>query len=373
MLDGYRLMIPGPIQVTSEILAELSRPIVPHYGEEWTAFYNETLGLLKRVFRTEGEIFAIPGSGSAALDAAIGSSLGPSDRLLVLSNGFFGDRISEIAQSYQPGACVVRLPVDRPIGHQDLADALDAEQDITAVMVVHSESSSGLLNPVRELAQICRERGLLFLVDAVSSLGGIELEMDAWGIDLCISASQKCLGGPPGLGLVAVGPRGWARIRDKATPGWYLNLHTWHKYAEMWSDWHPYPITMAVPILRALRAGLEDVLREGLEARARRHRDMAVWVRGQLESRGYRPVFSPDVATPTVLAFYPPDGLAAAEIVEALRARYRVLVGGGMGDFKGKAFRIGNMGRQATLAEMKPLVEALGELATEGKERIADG
>ena len=363
MLDGYRLMIPGPTQVSADVLCEMAKPIVPHYGPDWTAFYKETMLLLGGVFGTEGKVFAVPGSGSAGLDAAFSSSADETDRWLVLSNGLFGERLAAIARSYRPDAVVVNVPLTEQVTVECLRNALSEHPDTTAVAVVHSESSSGLLNPVRELAQVCRERDLLFLVDGISSVGGIDLPMDEWGVDICITASQKCLECPPGLALVAVSSRGWERIQHKVTPGWYLNLHVWEEYAEKWSDWHPYPITMAVPVFRAMRRALEIILDEGLEARIRRHRESALWVREQLAGLGYRAVFDASIASPTVLAFFAPDGLDSADVVRRMRSDHRILIANGMGEFRGKALRIGNMGPQAAREQMKPVIQALAAIA----------
>ena len=358
-LTECRLMIPGPIELAPEVLAEMARPLVPHYGAEWTAFYNETVEGLRTIFRTSGDVFLIPGSGSAGLDAAIGSVLGPQDRMLVLSNGFFGERIGDIARRYRKNTRILSLPEDRPVTARTLQESLAADPEITVVGVVHSESSSGLLNPVRDLAAVCRRMGRLMLVDAVSSLGGIELDMDEWGIDLCVSASQKCLEGPPGLGIVAVGERAWKEMRGKETPGWYLNLKVWKEFAEKWALWHPFPVTMAVPAVRALRAGIARILEEGIESRFRRHRAMASYARGQLQALGFVPVFDEAVASPTVLSFYGRDDLAADTVVDRLEHEYRIRVGGGMGCFSGKAFRIGNMGPQADRAKLDVLILAL--------------
>ena len=230
-MDGYDLLIPGPVTLDPSVLAEMARPIVPHYGPDWTKYYGETMDHLRSVFQTTGPVFAIPGSGSAGLEAAIASSIGTTDRLLVLSNGFFGERIAEIAESLHPDTAVHRVSVDRPLSSADLEAALAEFSGITALIVVHSESSSGLLNPLAPLADICRSRGLLLMVDSISSLGGIELDMTRMGIDICISASQKCLEGPPGLALIAVSPSAWDRIKTHRTRGWYLSLQCWERYA----------------------------------------------------------------------------------------------------------------------------------------------
>ncbi len=372
-LDGYRLMIPGPIQLAPEVLAELSRPIVPHYGREWTDFYNETLELLRLVYRTTGPIFAIPGSGSAGLEAAIGSSVGVDERMLVVSNGFFGERITAIAESQHEKTEVLRLPTDRPIDPAAVQEALSGGEPFDAVAVVHSESSSGLLNPIRDIGPLCREYGALCLVDAISSLGGIELEMDAWQVDVCVCASQKCLEGPPGLGLVAVGERAWEQIAGKQTRGWYLNLHVWDDFADRWADWHPYPITMAVPVFRALRTGVERILAEGLEARVERHRAMASTVRAQLGELGFLPVFSEADASPTVLALLGSADVPADDVVDRLRSDHRILIARGIGEYRGRAFRIGNMGSQAREEEMGPLIESIRAIVNAETGKGRDG
>ena len=358
-MDNERLMIPGPIQLAPEVLAEMSKPMTPHYGAEWTAFYNETVALAKQIYGTDGDVFLMPGSGSAGLDAAIGSSLGENGKMLVLSNGFFGERMGDIALRYKKNTVVVNLPASQPLSPEILREALDTDSDITMVGVVHSESSSGLLNPIRELADVCREYDCLFFVDAISSLGGIELQMDAWNIDLCVSASQKCLEGPPGLGLVALSTRAWQRIKNFETPGWYLNLHVWKDFADKWGDWHPYPATMAVPALRGLRCGMERVLSEGLAKRFARHLNSAHRLREELESLGFLPVFPESVSSPTVVAVHGRSDLDAKTVAERLRAEHSILIGGGMGEFTGKAFRIGNMGLQAMPDQIEPLLEAL--------------
>lgn len=363
MIDGYRLMIPGPIQLSENVLREMARPMVPHYGEAWTVYYNETMNLLKTIFGTTGSLFAIPGSGSAGLDAAISSSTGPGERWLVLANGFFGERVASIACSYNEETAVLRLPIDEPIDIERVAEELERIDDVIGVVVVHSESSSGLLNPVEKIGKLCREKDLLCFVDAISSLGGIDVRMDEWHVDLCVSASQKCLEGPPGLGLVAVGERGWSRIASKRSPGWYLNLHVWKEYESAWADWHPYPITMPVPALRGLRCGLEAILGEGLETRFARHAEMARYLRSAMSELGFCPVFSEETASPTVVALQGSEAIPATVVTMRLRNEHRILVGGGMGAFKGTAFRVGNMGPQATREQMDAVIRAMSAMA----------
>ncbi len=361
-MDGYQLMIPGPIQLSPEVLEEMARPMVPHYGTEWTSFYNETVDRLRAIFQTSGDVFLIPGSGSAALEAVISSCLGTDDRVMILSNGWFGERLEAIANSHSANVLVKKSPIFVPLQATDLDEALGAAKNVRLVAVVHSESSSGLLNPVRELAEVCRKHDVLFMVDAISSIGGIELAMDDWGVDLCVGASQKCLEGPPGLGLVAMSERAWAVIDQTKSRGWYLNLHVWKEFAEQWSDWHPYPITMAVPAVRGLRRGVEAIFEEGLQKRFERHRAMAGHIRERLSTLGFAPVFDEASASPTVVAMQGQPECSANEVVERLKREHRILIAKGMGSFAGKAFRIGNMGPQATHEQIDVLVNGITSL-----------
>jgi alanine-glyoxylate transaminase/serine-glyoxylate transaminase/serine-pyruvate transaminase len=370
---NYHLMIPGPVELEPEILTEMGAQIVAHYGKEWTDYYNETLGLLKQVFQTNGDIFTIPGSGSAGLDAAIGSTVGNDDKILVLSNGFFGDRLADIAQSYSSKVVIQRSNPTIPIDPDRLLATLQKDRSIKAVAAVHCETSSGLLNPVKELARVCQKEGVIFIVDAISSLGGTELQMDEWGIGICVSASQKCLEGPPGLALVAVGKAAWPLIEQKNTPGWYLNLRVWKDFAQRWSDWHPYPITMAVPALRGLRKGLERILGEGLKQRFERHRRVANLVRIGLANLGFELLIPADATSPTVTAAKGNEILSADAIVSKLKERYKIQIAGGIGEFKGQIFRIGHMGPQAQEEKIIPLLYAIESLLRDSGLAIEEG
>ncbi|NIA12232.1 MAG: aminotransferase class V-fold PLP-dependent enzyme, partial [Nitrospiraceae bacterium] len=211
MKQRLRLMIPGPIELDPEVLAVMAEPLVAHYGEEWTAFYKETTRLLQQIFQTAGDIFLFPGSGSAGLDAALGSTLFPDGRVLIPQNGFFGERLEEIARSYTPNVHTLKFPIGRAVDPETVEKTL-RDGNFDAVACVHCETSTGVLNPIQELAAMCRSHGIHFIVDAVSSLAVEPLEMDTWGIDICVSASQKGLEAPPGLGVIAVGKRAWDRI-----------------------------------------------------------------------------------------------------------------------------------------------------------------
>ena len=331
-------MIPGPVEVAPEVLAEMAQPLVAHYGEEWTAFYKETVDLLRNVFRTKGDVFLLVGSGSAGLDAALGSTVAPDRRVLIPQNGFFGERLEEIARTYTPYVTTLKFPLGQTYDLEQIEEALRrGKYDVLAA--VHCETSTGVLNPIKELAELCSRYGVLLIVDAISSLAIEPFEMDAWGIGICVSASQKGLESPPGLAVVAVAPQAWELIEQVDGPGWYLNLRVWREYTEKWGHWHPHPITQAVNNVRALRVGAERILAEGLEARFQRHREVTAYLRQGLRDLGLVPFVADEVASHGVTSVIGPER-QVEELLTCLRDCHGLLLAGTLGELQGKVFRI---------------------------------
>jgi len=356
-MKRLRLMIPGPIELDPEVLAVMAEPLGAHYGEEWTAFYKETTRLLQKIFQTEGDIFLLPGSGSAGLDAALGSTLFPDGKVLIPQNGFFGERLEEIARGYTANVHTIKSPLGRAIDFETVEKML-RDENFDAVACVHCETSTGVLNPIQELAGLCRSHGVLFMVDAVSSLAVEPLEMDAWGIDICVSASQKGLEAPPGLGVIAVGDRAWNRIRQVKGLGWYLNLRVWKEYAKKWGDWHPHPVTQAVNNIKALRVGVERILKEGLDKRFERHHKITQELRRGLREIGFKPYVPDEIASHGVTSILSPKG-KVEELLAYVRDQERILLAGSLGLLKGKVFRIGHMGPGASEEAVRSVLSAL--------------
>jgi alanine-glyoxylate transaminase/serine-glyoxylate transaminase/serine-pyruvate transaminase len=357
----YRLLIPGPVELTSEVLGEMASPVVPHYGPEWTEVYQETVAGVCHIFGTKGTAYLIPGSGSAALDAAVGSFFEPGDRVIVASNGFFGKRLIEMAANR--GLDVITLEVDfnRPILPEDIKNAFAKHQGIAGLLMVHSETSNGIINPVNSIAAVAKEQGVLFVVDAVSSAGGVEFAMDRWGIDVAVTASQKAIGAPAGLGIVAVSEAARQRLQQesKHPNGWYLNLRIWEHFADIWSDWHPFPVTLPTSNVLALKRAVAQVLEEGLPQRAERHLRVAEFFRNGVKELGFSLVAPEEYASPTVTAI-----LARSESVQIrsyLKEKWDMLVAGGMGHTKEDIFRIGHMAASANEAHVRPVLSALAE------------
>ena len=357
-----RLMVPGPVTVEDDVLHEMGSPVQVHYGPEWTAIYKETTALLQQVFQTRADVHILVGSGSAGLDAAVGSMTAPGDTVLIGCNGFFGQRLVAIGQDYGLNVVPVEAPFGRPLEPSAFDRALAQHRDAAAVVVVHLETSTTVLNPVQEIAAVAHDYEVPVLVDAVSSLGGVPLAMDDWGIDICMTASQKCLGAPPGLAPVAVSPRAWAIMdrKPQRSHGWYLNLQTWRHYATEWNDWHPYPVTMATNNVLALRAGLQSLVADGLDRRFQRYRDLARRLRDGLRRLGLELFTAEDQTAPILTGVRSPDGIPSSQIVNYLYEEHDIKISGGIGDeLKDKIFRIGHMGAAITEADIDAVLEGL--------------
>lgn len=366
-LPRCKLMIPGPVEVDGSVLEAMGGPVPAHYGPEWTALYKDVTSRLQQVFRTAGDIFLLVASGSGGLEAAIGSLFAPGEKVLVGVNGFFGERMAGITRSRGLDAVVVEAPWGEPIRPEAVRAALVRNNGVAGLVVTHHESSTGVLNPVRELAATAAAAGLPVVVDAVSTLGGEELAMDEWAIDVCVTASQKCLEAPPGLAPVAVSQRAWEIMDRKGDfpAGWYLNLRVWRRFAEEWGDWHPFPITMATNNVLGLRAALDILLAEGLESRLERYRRLSGYLRDGLKDMGFSLFVEGPFASSTLTAVRRTFEIDVADLIGSLLRERGIRIAGGLGPTKGEIFRIGHMGRAATLENAALLLETLRDYVHE--------
>ena len=342
-------MIPGPVSVSENVLSALGHPVPAHYGDEWVDLYRRLTAQLAQVFRTEGDVVLLFGPGTAGLEACLASCLGPGDEVLVVVNGMFGERLAEVAAALGLGVHPVTAGDREPPRAEHVARAVEQHPGVRALAVVHHETSLGLLNPVAELCGEASRRGLLTVVDAVASLGGVPLEVDAWDIDLCVGVGNKCLGGPVGVAPIAVGPHAWEAVDDgrRKIAGWYLNLATWRRYGEMWGSWHPSPTTMPTNVMVALAAALDEVLTRGLEAHRARLAEAAARVREGLAELGFELVIPAASASPVTTAVWGLPGMDVHDYLDWMRRERGLRLGGGLGELSGRAFRVGHMGRAA--------------------------
>lgn len=362
--SNMKLMIPGPVEVDAEVLAAMSQPVEPHYGDIWVAKLAKTIGILRKVFGVEQagyDVYLMAGSGTCAIDACMGSSLLAGEKILIGNNGFFGERLAAIARDNGLEVVEVQGEWGQQLDPQDFRNALAEHADARAVAVVHCETSTTILNPVAEIGALLKSRDAVFIVDAVSSLGGLPFDLAGWGVDLCASATQKCLGAPPGLAPVAVSPKAWRMIdrSDCKAHGWYTNLQNWRKYAQEWGDWHPTPCTMPTNIVNALLVALEQLIDEGISTRMGRYRHLAVQLRQGLREAGMEPFTPDDLLNPVLTAARPPAGIESTRVVKYLLDEHHIQISGGLGHLKKEIFRIGHMSPVVTSGDIDRITDAL--------------
>lgn len=339
-----KLLTPGPVDIPDEVRDAMATPSRLHYGPEWMSLYGDTLLMLKQVFGTVHDLYIMAGPGTMALEAVMGSALEPGDTILIPENGFFAQRLGQVAQGLGLRVLTVTAPWGEPVLPEAVAAALERHPDVKAVVVVHHETSTTVLNPLAEIAQVARDHGALVIVDAVSSLGGVPLPVDAWGLDACVTVANKALETPPALALLSLSPRLWEAIERRRAPrGWYLDLKTWRWYAEHWGTWHPTPVTMPTSNVYALHRSLELLLEEGLEARYEAYRRAARAVRGGLELLGFASFVEERWASPLTTAFRMREGVEADALQTYLRQR-GIVISGGLADLHGVILRVGHIG-----------------------------
>lgn len=335
-----QLRIPGPTPVPDSILAAMNRPMINHRGPEFARIIAEVTAALKRCLKTDTDVLTLTGSGTGGLEAAVVNTLSPGDPVLGVTIGWFGDRIADIAQAF--GADVTRLAFEpgRAADPERIRDHLRRHPDTKAVLVTHNESSTGVTNPLAEIAAAVRETEALLIVDVVSSAAAIDLRTDDWGLDVTITASQKAWAAPPGLTMLSVSPRAWRAIEAARMPRYYWDLRS----ARSWLARGQTPATPAVSVVFALQRALHLLEREGLEQSIARHTRVAERCRAGLRDLGLELFARPDVASNTVTAVTVPPGVDGEAIVAVVRDEHGIEMAGGQGPFAGRIFRIGHLG-----------------------------
>lgn len=358
-LDPSRrvLLGPGPSDVSPRVLEALARPTLGHLDPEYLEIMDATGAMLRRVFKTDNALtLAVSGTGSAGMEACIANLIEPGDEMIVCVNGVFGGRMVDVAG--RCGAAVHRIDVDwgETIDPQRVADVLEQHSRTKVLGIVHAETSTGAHQPLEEISRLVHDAGALLLVDAVTSLGGLPVEVDAWGIDACYSGTQKCLSCPPGLAPVTFSPAALEVIRGRETKvqSWYLDMSM---IADYWGGERVYHHTAPVNMNYALYEALRIVLEEGLEARIVRHALNHRALRAGLESLGL--VYIPNRPLTTLNAVGVPEGVDDVRVRRRLLEEYGIEIGAGLGPFKGRAWRIGLMGTSSTRRNVMLVLAAL--------------
>jgi len=350
---------PGPSDVEPSVLAAMRRPMLGHLDPAFHAVLDEVVSLLRAVWRMpDGDVLALPSTGTSAMEAGLANLLEPGDTVIVAEAGFFGRRLGDMAERH--GANVVRVsaPWGETVPNAAILDALDRHPQTRLVAVVHAETSTGALHPLRELGTELFGYDVLLMADCVTSLGGVPLAAGPWGVDYAYSCTQKCLAAPPGMAPVAISPRAWRRIRSRRTPvPFSLDLELLRRY---WVE-RPAVYHHTTPILGvyALHEALRRVLEEGLEERWARHASAAAYLQSALRGRGLELLADPRRQMAPLTAVRIPDGVDGKAVQMRLLADYGIEVGGGLGPDAPPMWRIGLMGRNATVAAATRVLAAL--------------
>ena len=337
------LMGPGPSAISPSVLSALAAPTVGHLDPSFLQIMDEMQGMLRQVFRTSNELtLAVSGTGSAGMEACVVNLIEPGDRMLVGVNGVFGGRMQDVARRAGAEVTLVERPFGETFSVDELAAAV-AEHRPKVVGIVHAETSTGALQPLEQLADVVHDAGGLLLVDCVTSLGGLPVEVDQWGLDAVYSGTQKCLSCPPGLSPVTFSPRAVEAMEARKAPvaSWYLDMSMVRSY---WGAQRAYHHTAPINMNYALHESLRLVLEEGLEQRFARHEQNHRALKAGLKALGIEYSVPEGRQLPMLNSVWIPEGVDDGATRTRLLEQFGIEIGGGLGPLKGRTWRIGLMG-----------------------------
>ena len=334
------LRIPGPTPCPSDVLQAMTRQMINHRGPEFGQILNDVTDKLKQLFQTKGDVLLLTGSGTGGLEAVIVNTLSPGDKVLSVSIGVFGDRFASIAEQFGAEVISLRFEWGKAAEVAAIRQALQAEPGIKAVLVTHNETSTGATNDLASISSVVKEYDKLLLVDAISSLGSINLPVDDWHCDVTVTGSQKGWMVPPGLAMVSLSQEAWQAHSKAKMPRFYWDFAKAKSYLEKGQN----PWTPAISTIFALSVSLEMMLKEGLDNIFARHARVAKATRDGIKSLGLPLFVAENYASNTVTAVAASDGLDTKKLLRILREEHQVVLGGGQQRLDGKIFRIGHLG-----------------------------
>jgi len=359
------LMGPGPSDVNPRVLAAMARPTVGHLDPQFLAILNDIRDMLKQVFQTQNEMtLAVSGTGSAGMETCVVNLIEPGDKMLVCINGVFGARMKDVAERTGADVTAIQRPWGQVFAPDEVEAAIRDKGPFKLVGIVHAETSTGAAHPIPPISEVVHSSGALLLVDTVTSLGGMEVDVDGWRVDACYSGTQKCLSCPPGLSPVTFSPAA-VEVMDKRKSkvrSWYLDMTMVRAY---WGSERLYHHTAPINMNYALHEALRIVLEEGLRPRWQRHALHHRALKAGLEAMGIRYLADPDHQLPMLNAVAAPDGVEEGEVRRRLLDEYDIEIGAGLGEFKGKAWRIGLMGESTTERHVTGVLSALNTVLAE--------
>ncbi|MBR2557776.1 MAG: alanine--glyoxylate aminotransferase family protein [Methanobrevibacter sp.] len=341
-MDDILLMLPGPTTVHPRVLSAMSQAVVNHRSAKYGAILTETTELMSKVFQTPNKSYLLTGSGTAAMEAAVANTVAPGEKILNVVGGKFGERLMKIANTHGIESKELAVEWGTAVTPEAIAEALDEDEDIKAVTVVHNETSTGVAAPIEEIGKVMKNYDALYIVDTVSSLAGDEVNVEKFGIDVCFTGSQKCLAAPPGMAAITLSDDAWAAVDSVETNTFYLDMKAARKSGDKVPPETPY--TPSVSLTYAMNEALKMVMEEGLDNRVARHHKAAKASVEAVKALGLELFADEAVSSATVTAVKMPEGITDADFRGTTRDKYGVELAGGQDHLKGNIFRIGHMG-----------------------------
>jgi alanine-glyoxylate transaminase/serine-glyoxylate transaminase/serine-pyruvate transaminase len=363
------LMIPGPSQPDPEVLASLSLPVMAHYGSKWAEIYQEAITKLQKVFRTQNEVILLPCPGQLAVEMAVSNFIEKGGEAFVCSNGFFSELISDIITHHGAKPIKIEAEYGKAVTAEKVRSIVQSMPRPKngmkrCLFLVQNETSTGVTNPASDIMKLCKEEGLVSILDSISAFGGIDVRVDDWKVDCCIGYPSKAIGGVFGVTPISFSKECWeiAKKNEDNIQSRFLNLNVWRYYIDEWGGWgHPHPSTMPSNEVVALNKALDLVLQEGLEERYERHQEAATMMREGLESLGL-PLFPEKRWASGTVTAARVDPKKDEMIRKQLNEKFGIMIGGGLGPLRGKIIRIGHMGTSATTWAVSTVLAALKEI-----------
>jgi aspartate aminotransferase-like enzyme len=359
-------MLPGPTNVPNRVMRAMLAPIINHRSDDFVELYTDVVDKTQQVFQTQNDIVTLSASGTGAVEASVINLIKKGDKVIIPVNGEFSNRLSQLIAGQ--GAEVVKLetPPGQNATLDQIKEAFDNNKDVKAFYVVHNETSTGtMVNYLDKISDLTSRNDSFYVVDSVSILGAVDLPVDKWNIDICMTGSQKAIAAPPGISPISVSPRAKKYMIENPPSTMYFNLARYFKYYE---ESKHTPFTPALPLLYAYREALTIMLEEGLETVYKRHKVCSDALYSGLSAIGLTPFAKEEDRSITIVALNYLDGLQDKTFRDTLAQKFKVLVAGGFGDLKGKVFRVGCMGEVSPYHVMRTISSISSTLAIMGYE-----
>jgi aspartate aminotransferase-like enzyme len=364
-------MLPGPTNVPNRVINAMLTPMINHRSDDFRKLYKDIVNKTQTVFETENDIVVLTTSGTGAVETSVLNLIKKDDAVIIPVNGEFSTRLADLIDNYGGKTIRINSPYGQNPPIEKIEEAFEKNSNIKALYVVYNETSTGTtLRNLSKLGDICKAHGAFFVVDAVSILGGDELPVDKWNVDVCFTATQKALAAPPGIAPISVSKEAKKYMIENPPPSQYLNLKRYFKY---YNDSFETPFTPAVSLFYAYQEALNIIIEEGMQNRISRHRKCANAFYSGLEALGFTPFADADSRSNVVIAVNYLPGIDDKKFRELLSTKFKVLLAGGFGELKGKVFRVGCMGEVSSYHVMRTLSAISSSMSILGVQPIKDG